>query len=98
MVFEPCVHGQNASTELVIFACEVGQPIAIAYPLLKDSHQRIHPSSIPGFLCHCNIHWECFCLLLTSDSMPVHFLHNIKTGHFMAICHHRTSKCGFSHK
>ena len=29
-VFEPCIHGQNASTELVIFSREVGQPIAIA--------------------------------------------------------------------
>ena len=28
-VFEPCIHGQNASTELVIFSCEVGQPVAI---------------------------------------------------------------------
>jgi len=30
MVFEACVHGQNASTELIIFAHEVGQPVAIA--------------------------------------------------------------------
>ncbi|KIM63809.1 hypothetical protein SCLCIDRAFT_15463 [Scleroderma citrinum Foug A] len=82
MVFEACVHGQNASMELVIFAHEVRQPIAIAYPLSKDSHQRIHPTSIPGFLRHRNIHWECFCSLLTSNSRPVHFVHDIETGHF----------------
>ena len=68
----------------------------LSSPLLKDSHRRIRPASIPGFLRRRNLHWECFCPLLTTAYMPVRFVN--KTGRLIAVCHHNTSKCGFSCK
>ncbi|KIJ11660.1 hypothetical protein PAXINDRAFT_157251 [Paxillus involutus ATCC 200175] len=95
-IFLPCINGQNASTELVVFSREANQPVSIAYPLLKHSGERILPDSIPGFLRKHHLYWECFCALLSHDPAPVRFTHDFKSGHLKAVCHHHISKCGFS--
>ncbi|KAF8833795.1 hypothetical protein BDN67DRAFT_1052202 [Paxillus ammoniavirescens] len=95
-IFLPCVNGQNASTELVVFSREANQLVSIAYPLSKHSGEHILPDSIPGFLRKRRLYWECFCALLSHDPVPVRFTHDFESGHLRAVCHHHISKCGFS--
>ncbi|KIK94528.1 hypothetical protein PAXRUDRAFT_142643 [Paxillus rubicundulus Ve08.2h10] len=97
IIFAPSVAGHNASTELVIFVCEVGQAVAITYPVSKNSGEQVVVTGLQAWLhCH-NGCWECFCTLVTDKCAPVRFVTDLISGHQMALCHHQHNQYGSSH-
>ncbi|KAF9232986.1 hypothetical protein BU15DRAFT_66968 [Melanogaster broomeanus] len=96
-IFHTCVNAQTTSTELVVFSREVGQAVAIAYPVSKNTGERIHADGIARYVDRRDLAWECFHALVTELPMPVRFMTDPGTGHTLAKCHHRdpAEQCGF---
>ncbi|KAL0959429.1 hypothetical protein HGRIS_014673 [Hohenbuehelia grisea] len=91
-VYHPCIADQRQSTELVIFAPELGHTVEISFPTRGSGLCII---GIKELLRRRKVAWSCFCALTECKAVSCCIVEAADTGMVYAFCHYNPSRCGF---